>query len=140
VAGAGNDTVQALNVNSGVRPFTVTKAFSFKTQERPFGLALNEQTQEVYVANWGGETLQIFDANNGTLKKSIDLGYAQPKYPATNVEKGEYFFNNTTWSSDGDKSCASCHKDELLADGIPYGNGATARSLRTRSSRTTTCS
>jgi YVTN family beta-propeller protein len=126
VAGGGNDSVQALNVNSGVRPFTVTKAFSFKTNKRPAGLALNEQTNEIYVANWGGETLQIFDANNGTLKKSIDLGYAQPAYPATNIERGEYFFNNTEWSSDKRKSCTSCHTDELIADGIPFGNGATA--------------
>ena len=55
--------------------------------------------------------LEVFDATTATRKRRIDLGYATADYPATNIEKGEYFFYNTAWSNNGRKSCATCHFD-----------------------------
>jgi len=70
----------------------------------------------------------VFDATTGVQKGAdIDLGYAGAgagKYPATTIEKGEFLFFNTAWSNNGRKSCASCHFEELLVDGVTYANGA----------------
>jgi len=68
----------------------------------------------------------VFDAASGNVKATVDLGYATVPYPATNIERGEYLFYNAEWSTNGRKSCATCHLDELLADGIGFSNGATA--------------
>jgi cytochrome c peroxidase len=126
VAMGGSDMVQQFNVNTGARPFTVTKGAIFKTQRRPFGLALDEKNQQLLVSDWGSERLEVFSLANQQQVAAIDLGYAQPEYPATNIEKGELFFLNASWSNNGRKSCASCHFDELDTDGVGYGNGATA--------------
>src|SRR5207248_745272 len=120
----GSDLVQQLAVNTGARPFTVTPVKTFQTGHRPFGLALDEANNQLLVANWGGETLETFDLNSGTRLASVDLGYAQPTYPATNVEKGEFFYYNAVWSNNGRKACATCHFDELDTDGVGYSNGA----------------
>jgi cytochrome c peroxidase len=68
----------------------------------------------------------VFDLDGGNPVRDVDLGYATADYPATNMERGEYLFYNADWSNNGRKSCAGCHTDELLADGIGYSNGATA--------------
>jgi cytochrome c peroxidase len=126
VADGGSDMVQELNVQSGSRPFTLTAGKIFKTGRRPFGLALDEKNNQLMVSDWGSERLEIFDLGSGTRIANIDLGYAQPAYPATNMEKGELFFYNATWSNNGRKSCASCHFDELDTDGVGFDNGAAA--------------
>lgn len=125
VAEGGSDMVQQLNVNTGARPFTVTKGRVFQTGRRPFGIALNEKANQLLVADWGGERLEIFDLTSGSRIANIDLGYAQPEYPATNVERGELFYYNAKWSNTSRKSCASCHFDELDTDGVGFANGAT---------------
>jgi cytochrome c peroxidase len=125
VAEGGSDVVQQLNVNTGARPFTLTKGRSFRTGRRPFGIALNEKANQLLVATWGGERLEVFDLGSGNRISSIDLGYAQPEYPATNIERGELFYYNASWSNNQRKACASCHFDELDTDGIGFANGAT---------------
>lgn len=122
---SGSDRVQELAVDSGAFRISPTGR-SFPTQERPFALAIDDDEGELYVAAWGGETLEVFDLAGTRRLATIDLGYAAPAYPATAIENGEYLFYNTDWSNNGRKSCASCHTDELLADGIGYSNGATA--------------
>ena len=57
---------------------------------------------------------------------TIDLGYAQPPYPATNIERGELFFFDAGWSNNGRKGCGHCHFDELGVDGVGFSNGAQA--------------
>jgi DNA-binding beta-propeller fold protein YncE len=125
VAHGGSDLVQELEVkNSGFR--LSPGALSFRTRERPYALALNEARAELYVASWGGDVLEVFSADTGELLQSIDLGYAVPAYPATTMERGEYLYYNADWSNNGTKSCASCHRHNLLADGVGFSNGATA--------------
>ena len=125
VALSGSDLVQEMEVVSGSFRLRRGQRF-FQTQERPFALALDEARDELFVATWGGEVLQVFDTDSGALLDTIDLGYATTPYPATNIERGEYLFYNTDWSNNGRKACATCHLDELLADGIGFANGATA--------------
>lgn len=123
---SGSDVVQELSVGAGNLAVDAVPGGIFETEERPFALALDEAAGQLLVVSWGGESLEIFDVANRQRERIIDLGYAQPAYPATNIERGEYFFYNADWSNNGRKSCASCHTDELLADGVGYANGATA--------------
>lgn len=125
VAMSGSDLVQELIVQSGAFRLR-DSGRRFRTGARPFALALDEERGELLVASWGGELLEVFSLDNGQRLRTIDLGYAQPSYPASNIERGEYLFYNADWSNNGRKSCASCHTEELLADGIGYANGATA--------------
>ena len=127
LAHSGSDLVQELRVDrNGAFRVRALNGRSVATSERPFALAVNEDRNELYVATWGGEVVEVFDLNNLSLRQRINLGYAQPVYPATNIERGEYFFYNADWSNNGRKSCATCHLDELLVDGVGYANGATA--------------
>ncbi|HUQ03894.1 MAG TPA: cytochrome c peroxidase [Kofleriaceae bacterium] len=126
VAMSGSDSVQEFSVRAGALRLADGPTPLFRTAERPFALALDEAEGELLVANWGGETLEVFDTGNAQRLRRIDLGYATADYPATNIERGEFFFYNTAWSNNGRKSCATCHFDELLLDGIGYANGATA--------------
>ena len=127
LAMGGSRLVQQLLVDTNARPFTVRPGRIFETQDRPYGLALNEDTGRLYVTNWGSETLQVFDADRGGPPiQTIDLGYAQPAYPATNLERGEKFFYDAGWSNNRRKACATCHFDELDTDGVGFSNGASA--------------
>jgi DNA-binding beta-propeller fold protein YncE len=126
VAMAGTDEVQELAVRGGAFRLSDAPARDMATAERPFALALNEAAGELYVAAWGGEVIDVLDIASGERTARIDLGYASPTYPATNLERGEYFYYNTDWSNNGRKSCASCHTDELMVDGFSFANGATA--------------
>nr|MBX2812896.1 hypothetical protein [Myxococcales bacterium] len=99
---------------------------TLNTNHRPLGVALDEVNNLLYVSNYMGETLDVFDladVNAVDPIQRIDLGYAVPLFPATNMEVGELFFNDTDISNDGDKSCVSCHYDELDLDGIGFANG-----------------
>ncbi|MEO7731313.1 MAG: cytochrome c peroxidase, partial [Kofleriaceae bacterium] len=130
VALSGSDQIQQFDIVAG--QFRLKKGATpvIKTGIRPYALFLDEKANQILVANWGGETLEVFDATSGAaIGAAIDLGYAAAgaaKYPATTIEKGEFLFFNTAWSNNGRKSCASCHFEELLGDGIEYANGATA--------------
>jgi len=126
VANSGSNSVQFIDVLAAGNFQLVDSGILLQTDLIPWALIPDEDANELYVVNWGSDTLQRFNLNNGTLLQTVNLGYAQPPYPATNIETGEYLFQNTNWSNDGKKSCASCHFDEFLADGIPYANGATA--------------
>jgi Di-haem cytochrome c peroxidase len=125
IAMQGSDQIQQVSIRGGQFRLAKGQMPTAKTAHRPFALALDEQRNEIFSADWGGEVLEVFDSNTGVRKQSIDLGYAAEKYPATNIEKGEFFFYNTAWSNNKRKACAHCHLHELLLDGIPFGNGAT---------------
>lgn len=123
---SGSDAVQVVSIRSGAFRIAPSGRALIHTAKRPFALALDEAADELLVAAWGGEVLETFSLSTGARKSSVDLGYATAPYPATNMERGEYLFYNTAWSNNGRKSCATCHLDELLLDGVGYANGATA--------------
>jgi YVTN family beta-propeller protein len=122
----GSDVVQELRVNLGARPFTLTAGRTFNPGRRPFGLALDEVNNRLFVTTWAGEQLEVYDLASGNRLSRTDLGYAVPEYPATNVERGELFFLDARWSNNRRKACASCHFDELDTDGVGFSNGVTA--------------
>jgi hypothetical protein len=127
LAMSGSDVIQQISIAGG-GAFRIADAGTplIHTAHRPFAMAFDEGRNELVVADWGGEVLEVFDANNGSRKQRIDLGYATIAYPATNMEKGEFLFYSAGWSNNGRKACATCHFDELSVDGVPFANGATA--------------
>jgi cytochrome c peroxidase len=126
LAMSGSDVIQQVSIRSGAFRIADAPSPLFHTAARPFAMSLDEPADELLVADWGGEVLEVFDTRTGNAKAKIDLGYATAPYPATNMEKGEFLYYNTAWSNNGRKSCATCHFDELLLDGVGYANGATA--------------
>ncbi len=126
VAMGGSDVIQQFSIRAGAFRLAPGATPLFQTQTRPFAMALDETANELVVADWGDESIEVFDATTAVRKVRVDLGYGIAKYPATNMERGEFFFFSTKWSNNGTKSCAQCHWDELLVDGFGFGNGATA--------------
>ncbi|ACY12719.1 hypothetical protein Hoch_0078 [Haliangium ochraceum DSM 14365] len=126
VALLGSDLVQELAVTreNGLR--LAASGRSFATSELPAAVALDEGADALLVATRGGGFLEVFDRTSGERTAQIDLGYASPRYPATAVEAGEYFFASATWSNDGRKSCVSCHLSEFITDGLSFSQGTTA--------------
>jgi DNA-binding beta-propeller fold protein YncE len=124
VALLGSDIVQELVIGNGEFRLQPENGLIFPTAELPAAVALDESGGRLLVANRGADTLQIFDITNGSLLANLDLGYAQPQYPATIMEGGEYFFATAKWSNDGRKACASCHTDRFLTDGVAFAGGS----------------
>jgi DNA-binding beta-propeller fold protein YncE len=122
----GSDLVQELIVDPAAASSAPSPGRTFATRERPFALALDEARARLYVAAWGGEVLEVIDLAGGARLAEVDLGYAQPRYPATALEEGERRFYDASWSNNGRKSCAHCHFDELIGDGLAFANGTTA--------------
>jgi DNA-binding beta-propeller fold protein YncE len=124
VAMLGSDLVQELEVaESGTFRLSATGR-TFVTSELPSAVAVGKD--DLFVVTMGGEFLERFDLATGTPRTPIDLGYAAPRYPATTMEAGEYFYATAKWSNDGRKACTSCHVDRFLTDGVGFANGATA--------------
>jgi len=133
MAMSGSDTIQEFKLaNNGFRLADAGKTL-MHTKQRPFSIAFDDAKNEIVAVTWGGESIEIFDPETGVRKSSFDVAngvaVSPVPYPATNIEKGEYLFYNTSWSNNGRKSCGQCHLRELLADGIPYANGVAAASM-----------
>jgi len=129
MAGWGNNQVQVLNFQSG--QFNLEDDGNpFLTDAAPSAIAIDAVRGELLVANEFGDTLQTFDLVTRNQVERIDLGYAGLnagfEFPATDLEKGKALYLNTTWSNNGRKSCATCHTDNLIADGFGFSNGASA--------------
>ncbi|WP_428263159.1 cytochrome c peroxidase [Haliangium sp.] len=126
VAHLGSDSVQVLDVQDGQ---LIDTGVSFQTSELPAAVALDEDNGKLLVVTMGANFLEVFDLNTQVREQEIDLGYGTPRYPATTVEAGEYFFATARWSGNGRKACASCHTDRLLADGLPFAGDTTAPTM-----------
>jgi DNA-binding beta-propeller fold protein YncE len=124
VAMLGSDFVQEFDVLASGNFRLRASGRTFPTSELPAAVAVDGE--ELFVATMGGEFLERFDLATGERIAQIDLGYAAPRYPATVIEAGEYFYATAKWSNDGRKACSSCHVDRLLTDGVGFSNGATA--------------
>ena len=58
---------------------------SVATGSEPFGVAVNQNTRKVYVANYAGNSLSIFNGDTGVLLATVNFaarGYGQPTYVA----------------------------------------------------------
>ena len=126
---SGSAAVQELAVSDAGARLQPVPGGAFATSARPFALAVDEDANQLLVAAWGGEVLEVFDLDDRSRVEQIDLGYANPgiaDYPATNIERGELLFYSASWSNNGRKACASCHTDELSTDGLAFSIGTTA--------------
>ena len=64
---------------------TSTVVGSYATGREPFGVAVNQNTRKVFVANYAGNSLSIFNGDTGALLSTINfapLGYGQPAFVA----------------------------------------------------------
>ena len=64
---------------------TNTVVGSYVTGNEPFGVAVNQNTRKVFVANYAGNSLSIFNGDTGALLATINfapLGYGQPSFVA----------------------------------------------------------
>jgi cytochrome c peroxidase len=127
LADGSSDIIEELAVNVANAPNAATSTGrSFKTQHRPFAITVDEKNNRLFVADWGSETVEQIDLGSGRSVAQADTGYAQPLYPATNEENGEFNFYSAAWSNNGRKACTSCHFDEMDSDGVGFSQGAVA--------------
>lgn len=120
----GSNRVQELEVVAGGGATLRPTGRIWDTAARPFGVAVDDYADALIVATWGGEDVEVFDLSTGELRRRTDSGYASPAYPATAIEEGENYFVSARWSNNRRKTCAHCHLDELITDGMSYANGA----------------
>ena len=125
LAEGGSDMVQQLNVNTGARPFTVTKGKVFRTGRRPFGLALNEKANQLLVSDWGGERLEVFDLDVGQSPRQHRSRLRAARVPGDQRRARRALLLQRLVVEHGPKACATCHFDELDTDGVGFANGAT---------------
>lgn len=98
--------------------------------EGPTGLAVDNQRSQLYVLNRFDETISIIDTRSQKETSRVAIGYnPEPAF----VREGRQFLYGTEFSSHGDISCASCHRnghnDGLAWDlGDPTGTLTTVKS------------
>jgi YVTN family beta-propeller protein len=95
---------------------------------RPMGIRFAPDSQQVYVANYLADTVQVVDVAAGAVSRTIDLGHPAQVSPA---RRGEAIFYDAQRSTNQWFSCSSCHveghTEGLLVDTFndgQYGNGA----------------
>ena len=76
---------------------------------RPMGLAMSQDNQTVYVANFLRNSVQVVDVVGGELIDEIPLGGSTK--PRTLVRQGMALFYDARLSLDQWYSCHSCHQD-----------------------------
>ncbi|MDP6355504.1 MAG: YncE family protein, partial [Planctomycetota bacterium] len=81
---------------------------SYKTGLHPRGLAVLPGGKYLLTSNFYGETLSVIDRESKT-RKDIVVGNDNPRFPATDAERGELYLTSSVLSSDGDQSCIHCH-------------------------------
>ncbi|MEE8455417.1 MAG: hypothetical protein V3R90_11815, partial [Limibaculum sp.] len=99
----------------------------------PRGLALNEATGELLVANYFSDSVSVLDAETGAIQAVIPLG---PPQEMSTWRKGEMLFNDARLCFQQWFSCASCHQEDATVDGFNWdlpndgvGNAKNVKSL-----------
>ncbi|HKE13494.1 MAG TPA: cytochrome c peroxidase, partial [Kofleriaceae bacterium] len=136
VLGEGNDIIQQLQVVGGAAfPLQNLVGQEFESTIRPTGVFFDAVDNVLVTTSWGSGLLEVFDATapGGGPIDQVDLGYNggvfapaanNAGYPCSNIEIGEFAYNNTKWSNNGQKSCTSCHRDQTITDSFGWFNGA----------------
>ncbi len=83
----------------------------------PRGLALDEASGELLVANYFSDAVTALDASTGEVRAVIPLG---PPLEMTLWRKGELCFNDARITHQGWFSCASCHQEDATVDGLNW--------------------
>ncbi len=95
--------------------------------EGPTGLAVDNQRSQLYVLNRFDETISVIDTKAQKETSRIAVGYnPEPAF----VREGRQFLYGTEFSSHGDISCASCHRNGHN-DGLAWDLGDPTGTLTT---------
>ena len=78
----------------------------FETGFKPTGITITGD--RLLVADHLADTMTVIDLGDGR-SQTIDLGHGEPAFPATDLERGEFFVQTSVLSIDQDQSCVHCH-------------------------------
>jgi YVTN family beta-propeller protein len=141
------DLPRALDVVAGILPEEVDRVSkdvqlldSLRIMRRidcgglgPRGVALNDDRNELLVANHFTNDVAVMDAESGEILGMIPLG---PEQPMTLWREGEMLFNDGRLCFQQWFSCASCHQEDATVDGFNWdlandglGNPKSAKSM-----------
>jgi DNA-binding beta-propeller fold protein YncE len=81
---------------------------SYETDLHPRGLSVVPGGRSVLTANFLGETVSVIDRRT-RRRVDIAVGNVDPRFPATDAERGELFVETSILSADRDQSCVHCH-------------------------------
>ena len=90
-----------------------------KVGDGPTGLAVDNQRRQLYVLNRFEQTISIVNTTSQQESSRVAIGYnPEPNF----VREGRQFLYGTEFSSHGDVSCASCHRNGHT-DGLAWDLG-----------------
>jgi YVTN family beta-propeller protein len=90
-----------------------------KVGEGPTGLAMDNQRRQLYVLNRFDQTISVINTESQQELGRVAIGYnPEPEF----VREGRQFLYGTEFSSHGDISCASCHRNGHT-DGLAWDLG-----------------
>jgi YVTN family beta-propeller protein len=117
IAVGGRDVVSRITLHDRSRN-TVWPFFQAETPvgANPRGLALTPDGEQLWVANYLGNSLSVIDTNSAAVVETIDLGAASKVDPSI---QGQYLFNSAGMTQSHRFSCSSCHPDGA-ADGLTW--------------------
>ena len=123
----GSGEVQELQFNPEAAESSdiLTPIRNYGTGAQPFGIAAGvagtPSEGKLFVANFYGSSLSVIDRDT-SASREIPTDPALFKLPlgVTSAERGEFLVHTSTFTSDGDQSCVSCHYRELN-DGRGWG-------------------
>lgn len=130
VAAFGTDRIAKLDASGNILARieigpAIGSAVEPRTKRGPRGLALNANTQRLYVLNRISNTITIVDTSNDSVVGEIPIGSFDPT-PAV-IRQGRGFLYDAKLSGNGTAACAACHVDgemDMVAWdlGNPQGN------------------
>jgi DNA-binding beta-propeller fold protein YncE len=92
---------------------------SYETGLHPRGLSVVSGGKYLLTANFFGESISVIDRQRNR-RKDVAVGNVNPRFPATDAERGELFVETSILSADGDQSCVHCHYRDT-GDGRAWG-------------------
>jgi len=123
----GSGEVQELQFNpEAPDPSDIlTPVRNYKTGAQPFGIAAGVKGTlsegKLFVANFFGSSLSVIDRpTSGSREVPTDPAILRLPLGVTSAERGEFMVHTSTFTSDNDQACVSCHHDEL-SDGRGWG-------------------
>lgn len=123
----GSGEVQELQFNpEAPEPSDIlTPVRNYPAGAQPFGIAAGvpgtPSAGQLFVANFYGSSLSVIDcATSGSREVPTDPALSRLPLGVTSAERGEFLVHTSTFTTDNDQACVSCHHDEL-SDGRGWG-------------------
>lgn len=103
----------------------LTPVRNYPTGAQPFGIAAGvdgtPSAGKLFVANFFGSSISVIDRATGASREvTTDPELAKLPLGITNAERGEFMVHTSTFTTDNDQACISCHHDEM-SDGRGWG-------------------